>query len=80
MDKLTQHIKYLNEIYRSMKTNFDSLKKLFRNDSYIKQKIILTEQMLGQVYMSIMQKIESQTINEEFLKIIKGIRNEKKST
>jgi len=80
MDKLTQHIKYLNEIYRSMKKNFDNLKKLFRNDSCIKQKIILTEQMLGQVYMSIMQKIESQTINEEFLKIIKGIRNEKKST
>jgi len=80
MDKLIQQIKQLNEIYHSMKRNFDLLKKMFNEDSGIKQKTILTEQMLGQVYMSIMAKIESRTINEEFLKIIKGIKNEKKSS
>jgi hypothetical protein len=61
-----------------MKHNFETLKKMFRDNSGIKQKIILSEQMMNQVYMSIMQKIESEEINSEFLKIIRGIKNEKK--
>lgn len=78
MDSLTQQIKILNKIYLDMKHNFETLKKMFRDNSGIKQKIILSEQMMNQVYMSIMQKIESEEINSEFLKIIRGIKNEKK--
>lgn len=74
MDKLTNQIRQLNEIYRSMKKNFDILKKMFNKESTIKQKIILTEQMLGQVYMSIKDKLENEEINSEFNQIIKQLK------
>jgi len=78
MDKLVQQMKELNEIYHSMKRHFDTLKKMFAKDSGIKQKVVLTEQFLGQVYMSIMAKLETEEVNSEFLKIIKGIRKDRK--
>lgn len=79
MDDLVAHIKILNEIYASMKKSFDALEKLFKKNSTIHQKIVLAEQMTNDIYRSIYNKIESDTINEEFLKIIKGTRrrNEK---
>jgi uncharacterized protein (DUF608 family) len=77
MDKRVQQLKILNEVYTSMKKNFDTLKKMFNKENGIKQKVILTEQMLGQVYMSILQKMESEEINSKFLKIVKGIKNER---
>ena len=80
MDNLTKNIKTLNEIYYDFKRDFDILKTMFKNDNCIKQKIILSESMLQQVYMSILQKIETEEINSEFLKIIKDIKNEKKSS
>jgi uncharacterized protein Yka (UPF0111/DUF47 family) len=75
MDKLTQHIKILNEVYKSMKRSFDTLEKLFKKNSSIYQKIILTEQMADDIYRSIYDKIQSDTINEEFIKIVKGAKN-----
>lgn len=77
MDKLTQTIKILNTVYQSMKKNFDTLEKLFKKNSMINQKIILAEEMINDIYRSIYNKIESDTINEEFNKIIKGMEKNK---
>lgn len=73
-DELTQQIKILNHVYQDMKTSFDTLKRLFKKNSTIYQKIVLTEQMANDIYRSIYNKIESDTINAEFLKIIKNIK------
>ena len=74
MDDLTLQIKILNEVYQSMKKSFDTLEKLFKKNSTIHQKIVLAEQMTNDIYRSIYDKIESDEINEQFLKIIKGTR------
>ena len=74
MDDLTLQIKILNEVYQSMKKSFDTLEKLFKKNSTIHQKIILAEQMTNDIYRSIYDKIESDEINEQFLKIIKGTK------
>lgn len=79
MDELTLHIKILNEVYQSMKKSFDTLEKLFKKNSTIHQKIVLAEQMTNDIYRSIYNKIESDTINEEFLKIIKGTKKREQS-
>jgi len=74
MDDLTLQIKILNEVYQSMKKSFDTLEKLFKKNSTIHQKIVLAEQMTNDIYRSIYDKIESDEINEQFLKIIKGTK------
>ena len=74
MDDLTLQIKILNEVYQSMKKSFDTLEKLFKKNSTIHQKIVLAEQMTQDIYRSIYDKIESDEINEQFLKIIKGAK------
>lgn len=75
MDNLTQKIKILNDVYRDMKKSFDTLKKLFKKTSNIHQKILLAEQMTNDIYRSIYNQIESETIQEEFIKIVKGARD-----
>jgi len=74
MDDLTLQIKILNEVYQSMKKSFDTLEKLFKKNSTIHQKIVLAEQMTNDIYRSIYNKIETDEINEQFLKIIKGTK------
>jgi len=77
MDNLTKNIKQLNEIYHTLRKNFNDLKKMFNNQSLIKEKILLVEQLMDDVYMTIKDKIESEEINSEFLNIVKGIRKGK---
>jgi hypothetical protein len=77
MDKLIEVIKTLNKVYNDMQKSFDTLEKLFKKNSLIQQKILLTSQMANDIYRSIYNQIESDTINEEFIKIIKGIKDEK---
>jgi hypothetical protein len=60
-----------------MNKNYSLLKKIFKNHSTIKQKVILSEQMLQQAYSLIVSKTEEIEINREFNKIIKNIKNEK---
>lgn len=79
MNNLTQKIQKLNEVYHSMKKNYSTLKKMFNNHSTIKQKFILSEEILMQGYMLIKDKIETTETHREFNKIIKGIKDEKKS-
>jgi hypothetical protein len=74
MDKVTKQFMVLNEVYRNIKKNIDTLKKMFNNHSTIKQKIILTEQMFNEIYLSIQNKYESNEINREFNKIIRNIK------
>ena len=76
MKNLTMQIKVLNQIYRDMKNNFGTLKGMFKKDSNIGQKIVLTEQMMNQIYLSIMDKIETDELNRQFLDIIKNIKKE----
>jgi len=57
-----------------MKKSFDTLEKLFKKNSTIHQKIVLAEQMTNDIYRSIYNKIETDEINEQFLKIIKGTK------
>ena len=77
MKNLVTQIKILNQVYKDMKHNFDTLKKMFKKDSCIGQKIILSEQILGQAYMEILKKIETNEINSQFFDIIKDIRKNK---
>lgn len=73
-------IKVLNQIYRDMKNNFNTLKGMFKKESNIGQKIVLTEQMLGQIYMSIMDSIQTKEINKQFFDIIKDIKKDRNDT
>lgn len=77
MNTLVQKFKLLNEVYKSMQKNFETLKKMFKNHSTIKQQIVLTEQMMNQVYMTIRDKFEEVEVKREFTKIVKNIKNEK---
>jgi hypothetical protein len=77
MDKLTAKIAKLNKIYGSMRVNYLELISMFKNHPVIKQKILLSEEMLQEAYMSILDKIETLTTNREFLKIIKQIKKKK---
>ena len=76
MKNLTMQIKVLNQVYRDMKNNLDTLKKMFKKESGIHQKVILAEAMIGQVYLSIMDKIETDELNKQFFDIIKDIKKE----
>jgi predicted HAD superfamily hydrolase len=71
---ILMHIKKLNELYHSFKRNYDTLKKMFKNHSTIRQKIILSEQILGQAYMLIKDELETTEQKREFNKIIRGIK------
>lgn len=77
MSNLIKQIKQLNEIYHVMNRQYALLKKMFKNHSTIKQKIILSEQILHQGYSLIVEKTEEVETNREFNRIIKGIKNEK---
>ena len=76
MKNLTMQIKVLNQIYRDMKNNLDTLKKMFKKESNIGQKIVLSEQMINQIYLSIMDKMETDELNIQFFNIIKNIKKE----
>jgi len=76
MKNLTMQIKVLNQVYRDMKNNLDTLKKMFKKESNIGQKIVLSEQMINQIYLSIMDKIETDELNKQFFDIIKDIKKE----
>jgi len=78
MDNKVKQIKILNEVYRDMKKNFDILKKMFSKDSLIRQKTILSERMTEQIYISIMQKMESEEIYSQFNDIVKDIHKKDK--
>jgi len=72
-------IKMLNQAYREMKKNYDMLKKMFKDDSCIQQKIILSEQIIGSAYMKIMETLETAEINRQFFDIIKDIKKDMKN-
>jgi len=76
MKNLTMQIKVLNQVYRGMKNNLDTLKKMFKKESNIGQKIVLSEQMINQIYLAIMDKIETDELNKQFFDIIKNIKKE----
>ena len=77
MSNLIKQIQKLNEIYHIMNKQYSLLKKMFKNHSAIKGKVILSEQILHQAYMLIVEKTQEVETNREFNKIIKGIKNEK---
>jgi hypothetical protein len=78
MNNLIKQIQKLNEVYHVMNRQYSLLKKMFKNHSIIKQKVILSEQILHQAYMLIVEKTEEVETNREFNKIIKGIKDDKK--
>ena len=77
MDKLTKQLFILNKVYLSMKKNYQTLGKMFNKDSNIKQKLILSEAIINQVYMSIKDKIEGKETNKQFKQIIRSIEDVK---
>jgi hypothetical protein len=74
MDKLTQQIRILNTIYSDMDKNYSTLKSMFKNHSGIKQKFILSEQILLQGFLLLQDKIEFVETKRKFNRIIKKIR------
>lgn len=75
MNKLIKQIQKFNEVYHIMNRQYSLLKKMFKNHSTIKQKVILSEQILQQAYMMIVDKTEEIETNRTFNKIIKEIRD-----
>ena len=71
-------IKQLNKIYADMKKNYESLDVMFKNHSSIKQKFILSQELIMQGYMLINDKLESVENKRQFNKIIKDIKNGQK--
>lgn len=78
MKTIIKQIKTLNEIYNTTKTAFDTLKRMFKNHSCIRQKVVLAEEMTAQIYMVILEKFEKLETKREFNKIIKSIKKKKK--
>jgi hypothetical protein len=76
MKNITMQVKVLNQIYRDMKKNFDTLKTMFKKESNIGQKIVLSESMINQIYLAIMDKLETEEINKQFFDIIKNIKRD----
>jgi len=76
MKNITMRIKVLNQIYRDMQKNFNTLKSMFKKDSTIGQRTVLAESMVNQIYMTIMEKMEKDELNEQFFDIIKNIRKD----
>jgi len=74
---LIKSIQKLNELYHIFKRSFESLKKIVKNHSTIKQKLILSEQFLNQAYMLIKDELETTEQKREFNKIIRGVKNDK---
>jgi len=74
---LVKSIQKLNELYHTFRRSYDTLKKIVRNHSTIKQKLILSEQILNQAYILIKDELETTEQKREFNRIIKGVRNEK---
>jgi predicted HAD superfamily hydrolase len=75
---LIKSITKLNELYHAFRRSYNALKKIVKNHSTIKQKIILSEQILDQAYLLIKEELEGTEQRREFNKIIKGIKDEKK--
>ena len=73
---LIKSIIKLNELYHIFRRSYDSLKKIIRNHSTIKQKLILSEQFLNQAYMLIKDELETTEQKREFNKIITSIKEE----
>jgi len=71
---IIKQIQKLNEAYHIMNKQYNLLKKMFKNHSTIKQKVILSEQILQQAYSLIIEKTENIEINREFNRIIKSIK------
>jgi len=74
---LIKSIQKLNELYHTFRHSYDALKKIVKNHSTIKQKLVLSEQFLNQAYMLIKDELETTEQRREFNKIIKGIRDDK---
>jgi len=74
---LIKSIQKLNELYHIFRRSYDTLKKIVKNHSTIKQKLILSEQFLNQAYMLIKEEFETTEQRREFNKIIKNIKDEK---
>jgi len=72
---LIKSIVKLNELYHTFKKSYDSLSKIVKNHSTIKQKIILSEQILNQAYILIKEDLETTEQKREFNKIIKEIKS-----
>lgn len=75
---LIKSIQKLNELYHTFRRSYDALKKIVKNHSTIKQKLILSEQILNQAYILIKDELETTEQRREFNKIIKGVKNESK--
>lgn len=73
---LIKSIQKLNELYHTFRRSYDALKKIVKNHSTIKQKLVLSEQFLNQAYMLIKDELETTEQRREFNRIIKGIKNE----
>jgi hypothetical protein len=74
MDKLTQQIRILNTIYSEMDKNYSILRKMFGRHSGIKQKFVVSEQILLQGFLLVQDKIEFVETKRKFNRIIKKIR------
>jgi len=74
MQTTIKHISQLNTIYHVMKKQFESLKKIFRNHTLIKQKIILSEQFMMDAYKLSASELKEIEEKREFNKIIKGLK------
>ena len=75
---IIKQIKKLNELYHIMNRQYSLLKKMFKNHSGIKQKIILSEQILMQSFIMIKEELEIVEQRREFNKIIKNIKEDEK--
>jgi len=74
---LIKSITKLNELYHSFRRSFTVLKKITKNHSTIKQKIILSEQILDQAYLLIKDELESTEQKREFNRIIRRIKDDR---
>lgn len=71
---LIKSIVKLNELYHTFRKSYDSLSKIVKNHSTIKQKIMLSEQILNQAYLLIKEELETNEQRRTFNKIIKDIK------
>lgn len=73
---LIKSIIKLNELYHTFKKSYDTLNKIVKNHSTIKQKLNLSEQILNQAYVLIKDELETTESKREFNKIIRNLKND----
>ena len=75
---LTNHVMKINQIYNTMRKNYISFRKMFKNHAVIVQKAVLSEEIFMDAIKLAIQKMYETQDHRKFNAIVKSLKNGKK--